>query len=212
MDEWSGRQAQILEAALNVFSKKGFDGARTKEIASEAGISEALVFKHFKSKESILDALSGLVIRKIVAPMVLDSVRQVIKSKREAPMEELFGAVLADRLELVRRNQKLMKTFLLEAVRRPSMLKTIKKELLPEIIEVFELAIRPLIDRGDLPSGLDVSMAARTAIGLVAGYVIGSEVAPELFGKRDDEREIPILVSHFLRGIGGAGEKGVAHE
>ncbi len=47
------RKAQIVEAALQLFSEKGFSGTRTKEIARLAGISEALVFRHFKSKEEL---------------------------------------------------------------------------------------------------------------------------------------------------------------
>jgi len=47
------RKEAILEAALNVFARKGYNGARTKEIAQEAGISETLVFRHFGSKENL---------------------------------------------------------------------------------------------------------------------------------------------------------------
>lgn len=47
------RKALILDAALNVFAQKGFSGARTKEIAREAGISETLVFRHFQSKQNL---------------------------------------------------------------------------------------------------------------------------------------------------------------
>ena len=47
------RRIHILEAALNVFSRLGFSGARTKEIAREAGVSETLIFRHFESKENL---------------------------------------------------------------------------------------------------------------------------------------------------------------
>lgn len=47
------RHQQILDAALKVFSQKGYSGARTKDIASLAGISETLLFQHFGSKENL---------------------------------------------------------------------------------------------------------------------------------------------------------------
>lgn len=47
------RKAQIVDVALQLFSEKGFSGTRTKEIARRAGISEALVFRHFRSKEQL---------------------------------------------------------------------------------------------------------------------------------------------------------------
>ena len=48
---------KILEAALELFVKNGFDGTSTIEIARKAGVSEALIFKHFKSKAGLLEAI-----------------------------------------------------------------------------------------------------------------------------------------------------------
>ena len=42
-----------MDAALRLFAQKGFSGTRTKEIAKKAGISEALIFQHFKTKEGL---------------------------------------------------------------------------------------------------------------------------------------------------------------
>lgn len=44
---------QILEVALDVFAEKGFHGARSADIAERAGISEALIFRHFETKEAL---------------------------------------------------------------------------------------------------------------------------------------------------------------
>jgi TetR/AcrR family transcriptional regulator len=54
------RQRQLLETALNVFSRKGFKGATTKEIASAAGVTEAIIFQHFSSKEALYSAVLEL--------------------------------------------------------------------------------------------------------------------------------------------------------
>lgn len=54
------RQRQLLEAALNVFSRKGFKGATTKEIAAAAGVTEAIIFQHFPSKEALYSAILEL--------------------------------------------------------------------------------------------------------------------------------------------------------
>ena len=51
------RRAQILDAALEVFSEKGFHGTRTRELAKRAGVSEALVFSHFPTKEALIRAI-----------------------------------------------------------------------------------------------------------------------------------------------------------
>lgn len=53
----SDRKHQLLEAALEVFSRKGFDGTTTKEIAAAAGVTEAVIFRHFPSKQALYEAV-----------------------------------------------------------------------------------------------------------------------------------------------------------
>jgi TetR/AcrR family transcriptional regulator len=54
------RQRQLLDAALNVLSRKGFKGTTTKEIAAAAGVAEAVIFQHFPSKEALYNAVLEL--------------------------------------------------------------------------------------------------------------------------------------------------------
>jgi AcrR family transcriptional regulator len=51
------RRLQILRIAVSLFSQRGFRGATTKEIAQAAGISEAMVFRHFATKEELFAAI-----------------------------------------------------------------------------------------------------------------------------------------------------------
>ncbi|MEP1093866.1 MAG: TetR/AcrR family transcriptional regulator [Cyclobacteriaceae bacterium] len=50
-------EGQILEAAKNVFQRKGMDGARMQEIANEAGINKALLHYYYRSKEMLFEAV-----------------------------------------------------------------------------------------------------------------------------------------------------------
>jgi TetR/AcrR family transcriptional regulator len=54
------RQRQLLEVALNAFSRRGFKGTTTKEIAAAAGVAEAVIFQHFPSKEALYSAVLEL--------------------------------------------------------------------------------------------------------------------------------------------------------
>jgi AcrR family transcriptional regulator len=56
------RRTAIIGAARNIFVEKGFDRTTTHELAQAAGVSEALLFKHFPNKEALYSAiqLSGL--------------------------------------------------------------------------------------------------------------------------------------------------------
>lgn len=74
----SERRAQLIDAALDVFARKGFVGATTKEIAAEAGVAEAIIFRHFPSKEALYAA-------------VLDSrLASPDEQRRQAEMEALM--------------------------------------------------------------------------------------------------------------------------
>ena len=51
------RRRQILQVAMSLFSKRGFRGTTTKEIAQAAGVSEAMVFRHFANKQELYSAI-----------------------------------------------------------------------------------------------------------------------------------------------------------
>jgi AcrR family transcriptional regulator len=51
------RRLQIVRVAVSLFSNKGFQGTTTKEIAHAAGVSEAMVFRHFATKEELYAAI-----------------------------------------------------------------------------------------------------------------------------------------------------------
>lgn len=60
------RKKQILKCAVKVFAKSNYRSAKMADIANEAGISEAMVYKHFPSKKviflKILQHMSGRII------------------------------------------------------------------------------------------------------------------------------------------------------
>jgi AcrR family transcriptional regulator len=51
------RDNEILAAALAVFVERGYDGARVRQIAERAGVSDAALYSHHKSKEDVALAL-----------------------------------------------------------------------------------------------------------------------------------------------------------
>jgi AcrR family transcriptional regulator len=51
------RRAAIIKAVRRVFAEKGFHGTTTRELADAAGVSEALLFKHFPNKDALYAAM-----------------------------------------------------------------------------------------------------------------------------------------------------------
>src|SRR5215831_2616838 len=51
------RRQAIIRAVRKMFADKGFHGTTTRELADAAGVSEALLFKHFPNKEALYSAM-----------------------------------------------------------------------------------------------------------------------------------------------------------
>lgn len=85
----SSKKESILESALVLFSKKGFDAVSTSQIAREANVSEGLIFRHFQNKQGLLDAIMELGLERIEPLMEevasIDSPKQRIQTIMELP-------------------------------------------------------------------------------------------------------------------------------
>ena len=51
------RKMSIISCCIPLFAKKGFEGTTTKDIAEASQVSEALLYRHFKSKDDIYEAI-----------------------------------------------------------------------------------------------------------------------------------------------------------
>lgn len=56
-EDMYSRKEKIAQSSLRLFAEKGYSDTSTKEIAQAAGVSEALIFKHFGNKDALLTHL-----------------------------------------------------------------------------------------------------------------------------------------------------------
>jgi AcrR family transcriptional regulator len=85
-----GRREQILEAALALFLKRGYEGTPLSAVAAAVGISKPGIVHHFPAKEDILKALYYPAFAKVEA--LLESAPD-----RRALLEGYLGIMLEDR-------------------------------------------------------------------------------------------------------------------
>jgi AcrR family transcriptional regulator len=88
IDSGSDRRAQILDAALVCFAKRGFHQTSMHDIAAEAGISVGLIYRYFENKEAVISAM---------ADQHKKEISEVLQRARQAPtllesVEILFTA------------------------------------------------------------------------------------------------------------------------
>jgi TetR/AcrR family transcriptional regulator len=124
----------ILKAAIDVFSRKGFDGPRIAEIAEVSGLPKANVYYYFASKEEIYTA--------IIAHLISgwDDALKWISPERE-PREAFEGYIRA-KLEYTRKNMIESRLFASEIIQGARFLKRKDRlhmqQVTTERVEVIE--------------------------------------------------------------------------
>ena len=103
------RKAEIIEAAASLFSEKGFNGTKTREIAAYAGVSEALIFKHFPSKE---DLYAAILAEESPVPRLLSQIKEFAAQRNDV---EVFR-VIAETIVKGSPDTELMRLILFSAL------------------------------------------------------------------------------------------------
>ena len=107
------RRRQLLDAALTVFSRKGFKGTATKEIAVAAGVAEAVIFQHFPSKEALYNA----VLDTSMGDLVTEQDAEEIRNRMERGDDEgVFRMIILGILNHYRTNAAFQRVVLFAAL------------------------------------------------------------------------------------------------
>jgi AcrR family transcriptional regulator len=194
------RQWQILEAAMKVFSEKGFQGSRTSEIAKEAEVAEGTIFRYYKTKQDLLMGLLIPLIIKFFRPLIIKSAERIMENKEDKPINEVMEELFLDRLNLINQNFSLIKTIFMEAAYQPELLKTIQKNLAAKIIPFINTFVEDNIEKGNFKEK-ESMLITRTIMSLLMGYIVLSNTFPDFFSGENDGEEIKKIVDIFLNGV-----------
>ena len=119
----------ILDAAVRVFARQGFNGCRVSDIADEAGVAYGLVYHYFRSKDEVLDTL--FLERWNV---MLEAIRET--DARDIPPREKLYAIASFIVDSYRHDPDLMKVIIVEVTRAAN---TFGQTHLAKIREAYEL-------------------------------------------------------------------------
>jgi AcrR family transcriptional regulator len=97
----TGTKARIVDTALELFARRGYDAVSVRDIARAVGIKDSSIYSHFVSKDEILDTIFGLMRREFIAglPAEADLERILEKCPPLAFLErgfELFRQRVSD--------------------------------------------------------------------------------------------------------------------
>src|SRR2546423_14263105 len=90
------RRQQIILAAIDVFAKRGFQGATTKQIAEAAGVSEAIIFRHFATKQDLYAAILDFKTHETERQGWIEELRELSLRNDD---EKFFGLIVTKMLE-----------------------------------------------------------------------------------------------------------------
>ena len=93
------RPAEIVEAALEVFSEKGFAPAKLDDIARRAGISKATLYLYFETKEEIFRAVARAAVASLVEALRIQA------NGADMPFAELAPRLLGRAAEMMKRGR-----------------------------------------------------------------------------------------------------------
>lgn len=184
------RREQIIAAALELFAQNGYRGTTTREIAEKADVNEAILFRHFPTKENLYWAV---VDSKCGRPGGLREFREMLDGRE--PREALVA--LAE--EILRRNEadpSMTRLYFFTALENHELSHRMFRTYALRYYEILADYIREKIRLGEFRD-IDARLAARSFIGMIAQHY----QTQELFGVKRYEKFDPRRVSETLTDI-----------
>jgi TetR/AcrR family transcriptional regulator len=189
------RRQQILEVASAIFARKGYQGTTTREISKEAGINEALLFRHFPSKENLYWTL---IEELCTAHGRRDRVKRILE--RDGSDAEVFEAVACEFLTRTERDRELTRLLWFTALENHELSARFFNTFVAEYFEALASHIRDRMRRGAFRKA-DPLLAARGFLGMVVYHFL----VQEFFGGESRQKFEPRRVAQMLTEIWLAG-------
>jgi AcrR family transcriptional regulator len=189
------RRRVIIQAAVALFSQKGFRGTTTKEIAEAAGCSEATIFKHFSTKDELYSAILEAKSR---IEETLAKAGQAAAEKEDAGV---FRAVGLEILTQTEQDPSLLRLLLFSALEGHELSHLFFESKVWRLHEFLSRYIEGRSADGAFQP-VDPLLAARGFLGMVAHYLL----IHEIFGMKRragllPEHVVDTFVTLFLQGI-----------
>ncbi len=189
------RKAQIVKVATDLFAKKGFKGTTTREIARKAGISEAVIFRHFSKKEDLYDAIIDFHCSDEQGePMLI----AILKEKKG---REIFSTLASILIEEHQKDPSFLRLFTYSAIEKHRLSEMFIRKRALALIEYLETRISELVKEG-IFKHTDPALAARAFMGMVLQYSIAQEIyGLKKYFTRPNEAVVAAFVDIFFEGM-----------
>ena len=192
------RRQEILLAAMDLFAKKGFRGTTTRDLASQADVNEAIIFRHFNNKEELYSAILEHKAAEEHAPRM----EELDRLAKEGDDEKFFMALGRAFLERHEKDTTFLRLLLFSALEGHQLSDMFVASMTAR--KPFTNYIQNRIDEGAFRQ-MNPQLAARAFFGMFASFVMWQEIFG--FNKTqpyDSEEVVRTFVSIFLKGMSNA--------
>jgi len=189
------RRTQILDVAMRLFARQGFQGTTTREIAEAARVNEAIIFRHFPTKD---DLDWAVIEHKIESGNGHERLRERLESG--AGDVEVFAAIARQILERQAKDTTMSRLLLFSGLENHRLSQRFFRTYVAEYYEILAGHIRQRIREGEFRD-VDPLLAARGFLGMVVYH----SWVQELFGGKRFQKFENQQVSRTLADIWLAG-------
>jgi AcrR family transcriptional regulator len=143
-----GTKEQILNAAIDLFSQKGYDAVSIRDIARAVGIRESSIYNHYKGKEDILDSITSFFIAELSKPYPDEVPMEVLLEKYGAEGFMIVGGqAFMERLKEPRID-KIWRLISIELYRNKRVRDFFKTAIVAFTLQAWEQTFRKMMDLG----------------------------------------------------------------
>jgi AcrR family transcriptional regulator len=165
------RREQIIEVAVRLFSLKGFRGATTKEIASAAGVNEAIIFRHFATKS---DLYAAIIDRKANSAGMKALRNALAEAMEQRDDRQVFENLAFHLLEFHERDDTAMRLLLYSALEGHELAEMITRNYILKTHQQLAEYVKKRMADGVFRR-VDPMVAVRGFMGMVIGHVMNKK-------------------------------------
>ena len=160
------KRRQILDAAVRVFARQGFNGCRVADIADEAGVAYGLVYHYFRSKDEVLDTLF------LERWDVMLQVIRDLDAQDVAPRDKLY-AITSFIVDSYRHDPELMKVIIVEVTRAANSFGAAHIADINRAYRLIEGIVGDAQRSGEFRAGISPEFAAMAFYGAIEQVLTG---------------------------------------
>ncbi|MFI5293649.1 MAG: TetR/AcrR family transcriptional regulator [Thermodesulfovibrionales bacterium] len=179
---------KILDAGLSLFSKKGYLGATTKEIAKKARVAELTLFRHFSSKERLFEEA-------IKRRSFLPALKGLLPELKDLAYKDALIEIANRYLERLSERRDLIKIMHSEIHLYPVKVREIQQKFVGEIVGTLASYFRGLQERRML-NDFDPELGARAFLSMFFSYFTSQEFVADKKQRFSDKDEV---VGEFVK-------------